>query len=243
MAGGTPLRRARRACRGSQHGACEKARASLVSHGLKKSLRNEIPRKAVYRLSLYRRCLLRLKSNGIRTVSSEALATAAGVKSTQLRKDLTYFGQFGTRGLGYDVEQLAKMISDLLGTNSLQPVVLVGVGNLGMALLAYRGFEPQGFEIVAAFDLDVSRRRDRKTVQPILGMDRLADFVHERRCKMAILAVPATAAQEVTNALVAAGITGILNFAPIVPSVPEDVTVNNVNLAIELENLSYFIQE
>ena len=209
---------------------------------MKKSVRNEIPRKAVYRLSLYLRCLLRLKSNGIRTCSSEALATAAGVKSTQLRKDLTYFGQFGTRGLGYDVEQLTKMISDVLGTNSLQPVILVGLGNLGMALLAYRGFEREGFEIVAAFDLDTSRR-DKKIVQPLLGMDKLADFVRERRCKIAILAVPETAAQGVTNGIVAAGITGILNFAPIVLSVPEDVIVNNVNLAIELENLSYFIQE
>ena len=209
---------------------------------MKKSVRNEIPRKAVYRLSLYLRCLLRLKSNGIRTCSSEALATAAGVKSTQLRKDLTYFGQFGTRGLGYDVEQLTKMISDVLGTNSLQPVILVGLGNLGMALLAYRGFEREGFEIVAAFDLDTSRR-DKKIVQPLLGMDKLADFVRERRCKIAILAVPETAAQGVTNGIVAACITGILNFAPIVLSVPEDVIVNNVNLAIELENLSYFIQE
>src|SRR3954464_15238691 len=99
----------------------------LTSFHLKKITRQEIPRKAVYRLSVYLRCLQRLKTNSIRTVSSEALAKAAGVKSTQLRKDLTYFGQFGTRGLGYDVEQLAQMIVDLLGTSSLQPVVLVGV--------------------------------------------------------------------------------------------------------------------
>jgi redox-sensing transcriptional repressor len=102
---------------------------------LKKPIKADIPRKAVYRLSVYLRCLQRLKANEIRTVSSEALAKAARVKSTQLRKDLTYFGQFGTRGLGYDVEQLSKMISDLLGTTSLQPVILIGVGNLGSALL------------------------------------------------------------------------------------------------------------
>ncbi len=210
---------------------------------LKKNLRNEIPRKAVYRLSVYLRCLQRLKSNGIRTVSSEALSAAAGVKSTQLRKDLTYFGQFGTRGLGYDVEQLAKMISDLLGTNSLQPVILVGVGNLGTALLSYRGFEQEGFEIVAAFDLDAARKRNKKSELPILEMEQLAQFVQERGVKMAILTVPTTAAQEVTNELVKAGITGVLNFAPIVLQVPEEVMVNNVNLAIELENLSYFIQE
>lgn len=215
----------------------------MLRLGLKKLARPEIPRKAIYRLSLYLRCLQRLKSNGIRTVSSEALAHAAGVKSTQLRKDLTYFGQFGTRGLGYDVGQLAQMITDLLGTNSLQPVILVGLGNLGLALLSYRGFEPEGFEITAAFDLDVNRKRDKKVSQPVHRMDKLSEFVRVRRIKMAILTVPATAAQAVTNALVQAGITGILNFAPIVLQVPEEVMVNNVNLAIELENLSYFIQE
>jgi len=210
---------------------------------LKKSVRNEIPRKAVYRLSVYLRCLLRLKHNTIRTVSSEALAKAAGVKSTQLRKDLTYFGQFGTRGLGYDVEQLTKMISDLLGTNSLQPVILVGVGNLGLALLSYRGFEPEGFEIVAAFDIDPQRHRNKNVPQPIFPVEKLPEIVRARRVRMAILTVPAATAQEVANTLVQAGITGILNFAPIVLHVPEEVMVNNVNLAIELENLSYFIQD
>jgi redox-sensing transcriptional repressor len=214
-----------------------------VCVNLKKTSRLEIPRKAIYRLSIYLRCLLRLKSNAIGMVSSEALAHAAGVKSTQLRKDLTYFGQFGTRGLGYDVEQLAQMIADLLGTNSLQPVVLVGVGNLGMALLSYRGFEQEGFEIVAAFDLDTERKRSKAVTKPILTMEQMTEFIGERGVKMAILTVPAAAAQEVANALATAGITGILNFAPVVLQVPEDVIVNNVNLAIELENLSYFIQE
>jgi redox-sensing transcriptional repressor len=210
---------------------------------LKKQPRPEIPRKTVYRLSVYLRCLQRLKSNGIRTVSSEALAKAAGVKSTQLRKDLTYFGQFGTRGLGYDVEQLARMITDLLGTNSLQPVILVGVGNLGTALLSYRGFEQEGFEIAAAFDIDLDRKRSKHIAQPIYPMERLSPFVQQRGVKMAILTVPATAAQEVANQLVEAGIAGILNFSPIVLQVPEEVMVNNVNLAIELENLSYFVQD
>jgi redox-sensing transcriptional repressor len=209
---------------------------------LKKPVRPEIPRKTIYRLSIYLRCLQRLKSNGIRTVSSDALAKAAGVKPTQLRKDLTYFGQFGTRGLGYDVEQLAAMIADLLGTTSLQPVILVGIGNLGRALLTYRGFEQEGFEIVAAFDENVDRRRTKNVKQPIHAMEKLEEVVKAHGARMAILAVPATAAQEVTNLLVKCGIAGILNFAPIVLQVPEDVTVNNVNLAIELENLSYFIQ-
>jgi len=210
---------------------------------VKKTSRPEIPRKAIYRLSVYLRCLHRLKANAIRTVSSDALAAAAGVKPTQLRKDLTYFGQFGTRGLGYDVEQLAKMITDLLGTNSLQPVILVGVGNLGLALLSYRGFEQEGFEIVAAFDIDAGRKREKEVSQAVFDMAKLPAFVRDRGVRMAILTVPAIAAQEVANHLVAAGITGILNFAPLVLQVTEDVMVNNVNLAIELENLSYFIQE
>ncbi|MST01284.1 MAG: redox-sensing transcriptional repressor Rex, partial [Pedosphaera sp.] len=119
--------------------------AVKIAFTVKKSSRPEIPRKAIYRLSIYLRCLQRLKANGIRTVSSEALAAAVGVKSTQLRKDLTYFGQFGTRGLGYDVEQLVTLVSDVLGTTRLQPVILVGVGNLGSALLFYRGFQQEGF--------------------------------------------------------------------------------------------------
>src|SRR5208283_1344158 len=155
----------------------------------------EIPRKAVYRLSVYFRGLQRLKANGIATVSSEALAKAAGVKPTQLRKDLTYFGQFGTRGLGYNVNELAQMISDLLGTTSLQPVILVGVGNLGLALLSYRGFEKEGLEIVAAFDLDPERRRERDNGIPIFGMEQLSAFVSEKSIRMAILTVPVAVAQ------------------------------------------------
>ena len=210
---------------------------------LKKANRPVIPRKTIYRLSIYLRCLARLRENGIGTVSSEALAKAAGVKSTQLRKDIAYFGTFGTRGLGYDVTELSTRIADELGTSRLQPVILVGVGNLGLALLSYRGFEKEGFEIVAAFDAEPHRRRDKEIKQPIYGMDKLRDFAQTHGVKMSILTVPAAAAQEVANSLVSAGVAGILNFSPIVLSVPEEVMVNNVNLAIELENLSYFTQE
>lgn len=209
---------------------------------MKKAGRPIIPRKTIYRLSIYLRCLARLKENGITTVSSEALAKAAGVKPTQLRKDLAYFGTFGTRGLGYDVTELSRKISDELGTSSLQPVILVGVGNLGLALLSYRGFEKEGFEIIAAFDAEPRRKRDKELKQSLLGMEELNPFIREHGVKMAILSVPAAAAQTVANQLIEAGVTGILNFSPIVLAVPEDVMVNNVNLAIELENLSYFIQ-
>jgi redox-sensing transcriptional repressor len=148
-----------------------------------------------------------------------------------------------TDGHGYDVAALSKRIADELGTSRLQPVILVGVGNLGLALLSYRGFEKEGFEIVAAFDADPRRKRDKKTQQPIYGMDELPELVGKQNIKMAVLCVPAAVAQEVANQLIQAGIAGILNFAPMVLSVPEEVMVNNVNLAIELENLSYFTQE
>jgi redox-sensing transcriptional repressor len=209
---------------------------------MKRNGRPVMPRKTIYRLSIYLRCLVRLRENGIGTVSSEALAKAAGVKSTQLRKDLALFGNFGTRGLGYDVAELSARISGELGTSRLQPVVLVGVGHLGLALISYRGFEKEGFEIVGAFDIEPKRRRDKKIPMPILGMEELPKFVADNAVRMAILSVPAAVAQEIANKLIASGIMGILNFAPIVLAVPEDVMVNNVNLAIELENLSYFIQ-
>jgi redox-sensing transcriptional repressor len=213
-----------------------------IFRGVKKNGRPDIPRKTIYRLSIYLRCLARLREKSLETVSSEALAKAAGVKPTQLRKDLAYFGTFGTRGLGYDVVALSQKISDELGTSRLQPVILVGVGNLGLALLSYRGFEKEGFEIVAAFDAEPGRKRDKEIKQPILEMTELPKFVTEHGVKMAILTVPAAVAQSVANRLIECGVAGILNFAPIVLAVPEDVIVNDVNLAIELENLSYFIQ-
>ena len=201
----------------------------------------EIPRKAVYRLSLYYRALQRLKANGVETVSSAALSKAAGVKPTQLRKDLAYFGQLGTRGLGYSVAHLTQTLMEALGTARLQPVVLVGVGHLGSSLVRYRGFEKEGFEIIAAFDAAPTRPRGKAMKQPLLGMERLPEFVREHGVRMAILSVPAAVAQAVANQLIEAGVMGILNFSPIVLAVPEEVMVNNVNLAIELENLSYFV--
>ncbi len=201
-----------------------------------------IPRKTVYRLSLYYRALQRLRQNHIDTVSSAALSSAAGVKPTQLRKDLAYFGQVGTRGLGYNVAALSAQLTDVLGTTRLQPVILVGAGNLGSALLGYPGFAKEGFEVVAAFDVEPSRQRSRDLGVKLLAMPKVGEFVRKHAVKMAILTVPAVVAQEVTNELVAAGIQAILNFAPIILQVPDKVVVNNVDLAIELENLSYFIQ-
>ena len=200
-----------------------------------------IPRKAVYRLSLYYRVLERLNQNRIETVSSDALAKAAGVKPTQLRKDLTYFGQFGTRGLGYKVESLLAKLTGVLRTTRFQPVILVGAGNLGSALLRYDGFAKEGFEIVAAFDSRPEGAKAENCKVPIQPVEQMKEFVREHSIKLAILAVPGVAAQEVTNQLVEAGIQAILNFSPLILQVPPHVVVNNVNLAIELENLTYFI--
>jgi redox-sensing transcriptional repressor len=199
-----------------------------------------IPRKTVYRLSIYLRCLEQLDGNSVNTISSKALAQAAGVKPTQLRKDLTSFGHLGTRGLGYDVTTLRDKIAGVLGRSQFQPVVLVGVGNLGAALMAYGGFRRESFEIVAGFDIDVKRHRRKTFAQPIYHLDRLEAYVRHRRIRMAVITVPPTVAQDVANRLIAGGVNALLNFAPVVLHVPANVVISNVNLAIELENLSYF---
>ncbi len=207
-----------------------------------KSGKIDIPKKAIYRLSIYHRSLQKLHDNGVDTVSSTTLARAAGVKPSQLRKDLAYFGQFGTRGLGYPVDILSSIIRETLGREHLQPVILVGAGNLGSALLRYHGFEKEGFEVVAAFDANPEATRARGVTIPVFSDSELETFVSEKSIKLAILCVPVEFAQSVVNRLVTAGIQGVLNFSPIVLEVSPDVTVNNVDLALELEHLSYFIR-
>jgi redox-sensing transcriptional repressor len=202
----------------------------------------EPPRKTIYRLSIYQRCLSRLRANSVDTVSSEALAKAAGVKPTQLRKDLAYFGQFGTRGIGYSVSMLSNFLDDVLGTTKLQPVILIGVGNLGAALLRYDGFRKEGFEITAAFDLAPESANARNVPFAIRAAKEMPVYVREHHVKMAILAIPSNSAQSVVNEAVDAGIQAILNFSPTVLQVPSHVIVNSVDLAVELENLSYFIR-
>jgi redox-sensing transcriptional repressor len=204
-------------------------------------MKEDIPKKTVYRLSLYNRCLERLGDKAGPTVSSETLARVAGVKPTQLRKDLAYCGQFGKRGLGYDVAHLRERLADTLGTTTLQPVILVGAGNLGSALLRYGGFAREGFEVVAAFDAQPGGRTHSGTV-PIFPVEQMGVFIKNRGIKIAILCVPANVAQESANELVENGIQAILNFAPAILQVPVEVTVNNVNLAVELESLGYFVR-
>jgi redox-sensing transcriptional repressor len=206
------------------------------------SEKNAIPKKVIYRLSTYHRCLQRLADNGIQTVSSGTLSKAAGVNSSQLRKDITYLGQWGTRGLGYPVETLASALRDALRQEKLQPVILVGAGNLGSALLRYQGFQKEGFEVVAAFDADPAAARKRGVKAPLFLEEEMETFLLENPVRLAILCVPAEFAQGVTNRLVRAGIQGILNFSPAVLEVPKEIVINSVDLASELENLSYFIR-
>ncbi|MAS93855.1 MAG: redox-sensing transcriptional repressor Rex [Verrucomicrobiales bacterium] len=203
----------------------------------------DIPKRTVYRLSLYQRCLQRLKEQGVETVSSEDLAGAAGVKPTQLRKDLGHVGQFGTRGLGYSVTTLSEAISGVMGLSMLQPVVLIGVGNLGSALLRYSGFRKEGFEIIAAFDAEpgcVKSTTEQMGV-PVYHSDELETYVREYGVRMAIIAVPEASGQPVADTLVEAGVKAILNFSPALLNVPEEVVVNHVDLAAELGSLSFFV--
>ena len=206
------------------------------------SQQTDIPRKSIYRLSIYQRCLERLKENGLDTVSSNSLAKAAGVKSAQLRKDLAHFGQFGTRGLGYSVDALIEVITGVLGTSSLLPVILVGVGNLGSALLKYSGFNREGFEISAAFESDQNRLKNVVADIPIMNVSQMTQYVKDNDVKIAIIAVPAEMAQEVANALVNSGVQAFLNFSSTLLKTPDNVIVNSVDLALELEHLSYFVK-
>ena len=201
--------------------------------------RADVPEATVARLPVYLRALHALRDSGRTTVSSEALAGAAGVGSAKLRKDLSYLGSYGTRGVGYDVAELVLHISRTLGLGQRWSVVLVGVGNLGQALAGYGGFDDRGFRIAALLDADASRLGEVVAGLPIRSLDELADVVHREDVSIGLIATPAAAAQEVCDRLVAAGVTSILNFAPTVLQVPPGVDVRRVDLSNELQILSF----
>ncbi len=201
-----------------------------------------IPAPAVRRLSLYLRELESLWRSDQRTVSSKQLGDALKLTATQIRKDLAYFGQFGQPGIGYDVGALTTKIRRILGTDRTWSVLLVGAGNLGMALSAYRGFARKGFRLVAVFDQDPAKIGKPLPTIPSLSIQpvqEIATVVREKDIRLAIIAVPAEAAQEVSDLLVAAGVRGILNFAPISLHVDPTVAVSAVDLAVHLEQLSF----
>ncbi|MGH9040538.1 MAG: redox-sensing transcriptional repressor Rex [Acidimicrobiia bacterium] len=201
-----------------------------------------IPEATVARLPLYYRALLETAEQRVPTISSERLAEMAGVNAAKVRKDFSYLGSYGTRGVGYDVEYLLFQISRELGLTQDWPVVIVGIGNLGHALANYRGFSARGFRIVALVDADPTKRGERVGQLVVEAIEDLPRIVTERKVAIGIIAAPASAAQEVAEALVSAGVTSVLNFAPTVISVPEGVSLRKVDLSIELQILSFYQQ-
>lgn len=199
----------------------------------------KIAESTVRRLSLYLRFLEEFEEQGIGTVSSDALALRGGTTSAQVRKDLSFFGSFGKRGLGYAVPELAGRLREILGLGRDYRVVLLGAGKIGSALVQYRGFQKRGFEIVAIFDVDPAKIGKRWNGLTVSDIAQLESELAGQAIDIGVLVTPAEVAQELADRLVKLGIKAILNFAPVQLTVPEDISVKNVNLALELEALSY----
>ena len=198
-----------------------------------------MPEATVARLATYFRVLGAMGEQEDTTVSSDELAAQAGVNSAMLRKDLSYLGSYGIRGVGYDVATLTGQIARTLGLTEHRNVALIGVGNLGLALAGYDGFASRGFQIMALLDADPSRIGTTIKGLVVSDIAQLATVVREQQIAIGIIATPAPAAQDVSDALVAAGVTSILNFAPTVLNVPSHVDVRKVDLAAELQILSF----
>ena len=200
-----------------------------------------VPKVVVSRISLYLRELQRLEASGQHTISSGQLGTLLGFSDAQVRKDLGFFGQFGYPGVGYRCDELIRAMRDILGTNHGWSVVMVGAGNLGQALLGYRGFGRQNFSIAAAFDADPAKVGQTIQGIRIQHIDELATTVRDKGVRLGMIVVPADRAQEAADMLVAAGIEGIVNFAPVTLALPAHVQNVGVDLAIELEQLSFAV--
>lgn len=201
-----------------------------------------IPEATVGRLPVYLRTLVEMAENGASTVSSERLAAATGVNSAKVRKDLSHLGSYGTRGVGYDVAYLIHQVRRELGLTQAWPIVIAGIGNLGAALANYRGFVERGFRTVALVDNDPAKIGTRVDDLVIRSMEDLPAIVREHRAAIGVIATPAAAAQEVADAMAQAEIRSILNFAPVMLTVPPGVSVRKVDLAIELQILTYYEQ-
>lgn len=198
-----------------------------------------VNRGCIIRLSRYRNALIRLKALNFVKVFSENLADAARVTAVQVRKDFSLFGISGNRRGGYLIDELIKQISAILGKDKVQKFIIVGIGNIGRALLNYPGFRKSEIEIVAGFDSNPAKF-DRGALVPILPVEEMGAFVSANGITFGIISVPDTAAQEVLERMLEAGIKGVLNFAPICLKEPKDCVVRNLNLETELENIIYF---
>lgn len=204
--------------------------------------RRRIPEATVARLPVYLRTLLEVQAEALTTISSERLAELAGVNAAKVRKDLSYLGSYGTRGVGYDVDHLLVQMSRELGLTRDWPVAIVGVGNLGAALANYGGFGDRGFPVAALVDADPAKVGTMLGDHKIRHLDDLPALVEELGISIGIIATPAVGAQEVADRLVAAGVTSILNFAPAVVTVPDHAQLRKVDLALELQVLSFYGQ-
>lgn len=198
-----------------------------------------IPNPAVKRLSLYLRQLERFHREERRTISSKQLGESLGFTDAQVRKDLAYFGQFGHAGIGYLIDDLITELRHILGTDKTWNVLLVGAGNLGRALMAYKGFHNKGFRLVAVFDDDPAKIGTRQGDFVIHPLSELDKTVRRENIRLAMIAIPAEVAQDVANRLVKAGVRGLLNFAPVSLNVPEQIALSTVDLAVQLEQLSF----
>jgi redox-sensing transcriptional repressor len=197
-------------------------------------------RKCIIRLSRYKNALKRLKALGFVKVFSDNLSDASGTTPSQVRKDFSIFGISGHQRGGYKVDELIVKLRDILGSNETQNAVIVGAGHIGTALLKYKGFETGGIKILAGFDTDPAKYKEKSEI-PVHPLDDFREFVSENRVKIGILAVPDYVAQQASEIMISAGIKGILNFAPIQIRPAEGVVINNINLEVELENLIYFV--
>lgn len=194
------------------------------------------------RLSVYLRCLNELEAAGVETISSQALADQFNLNSAQIRKDLAYFGEFGVRGVGYSVNELRQHLRQILGLTNEHRIVIVGAGHLGMALANYQGFNANSFHILALFDSDPEKvGTTSRTGLVVHATSELADFIRRENINIAVIAVPSFAAEQVLHLVVEAGIKAILNFAPVLLQPPSGIKVRNVDMAISLESLSYFL--
>ncbi len=203
---------------------------------------SKIPEATVQRLSIYLRYVTQLHRDGVKVVSSYTLSKGCGFKAAQVRKDFAYFGELGVRGVGYYVKDLYVDLKKILGLVDVWEVALVGAGHLGSALISYRGFQEYGFVISAIFDRDPGSLPEKiRSQHTILPMENLEEVVGGKGIRIAIVAVPATAAEEVVEALVGAGVQAILNFAPVKLEAPEGVKIRNVDLAVDLGVLSFFV--
>jgi len=199
----------------------------------------KISESTVRRLSLYLRFLEQSEQQGHTTISSEELARRGGTTSAQIRKDLSFFGSFGKRGLGYSVPELAHRIREILGLERAYRVILVGAGKIGGALVHYEGFRQRGFHVAAIYDRDPKKIGSRRNGLVVRDIKHIETDLKKEPSDIAIVVTPAAAAQDVVDRMVRGGVKAILNFAPVQLSVPRDVAVKTVNMALELETLSY----